>query len=144
MSDQPLSLPELLAATPVPPGAEAYPCQIGVYCDDCGLLELHDYVAHTGMTRDERLDAARKYLTEHKGWDCGTAGDLCPDCKADEPGMCPACDTAAIERCEACGKCRCDTHESCARPITKCPGVGEYGHGLTGKTVHLGCCPASR
>lgn len=24
-----------------------------------------------------------------------------------------------------------------------CPGVGEYGHGLTGTTVHVGCCPAS-
>ncbi len=26
----------------------------------------------------------------------------------------------------------------------ECPGVGEYGHGLTGRTVHWGCCPASR
>lgn len=26
----------------------------------------------------------------------------------------------------------------------KCPGVGEYGHGLTGTTAHWGCCPASR
>ncbi|MFF4179650.1 hypothetical protein [Streptomyces sp. NPDC001750] len=25
-----------------------------------------------------------------------------------------------------------------------CPGTGEYGHGLTGTTVHVGCCPASR
>ncbi|MFI1091941.1 hypothetical protein [Streptomyces sp. NPDC020917] len=25
-----------------------------------------------------------------------------------------------------------------------CPGVGEYGHGLTGRVVHWGCCPASR
>ncbi|MFE1926506.1 hypothetical protein ACFW91_28595 [Streptomyces asoensis] len=25
-----------------------------------------------------------------------------------------------------------------------CQGVGEYGRGLTGTTVHLGCCPASR
>ncbi|MFM9681131.1 hypothetical protein [Streptomyces brasiliscabiei] len=25
-----------------------------------------------------------------------------------------------------------------------CRGVGEYGHGLTGTTTHLGCCPASR
>lgn len=24
-----------------------------------------------------------------------------------------------------------------------CPGVGEYGHGLTGRVVHVGCCPAS-
>ncbi|MGW4803079.1 hypothetical protein [Kitasatospora sp. NPDC004272] len=23
---------------------------------------------------------------------------------------------------------------------TKCPGVGEYGHGLTGRIVHWGCC----
>ncbi|MYU22939.1 hypothetical protein [Streptomyces sp. SID8352] len=25
-----------------------------------------------------------------------------------------------------------------------CPGVGEYGRGMTGTTVHVGCCPASR
>ncbi|MFD4263960.1 hypothetical protein ACFWR9_41750 [Streptomyces sp. NPDC058534] len=25
-----------------------------------------------------------------------------------------------------------------------CPGVSERGHGLTGTTVHVGCCPASR
>ena len=29
-------------------------------------------------------------------------------------------------------------------PIAGCPGVGEYGRGLTGKTVHWGCCPTSR
>lgn len=28
--------------------------------------------------------------------------------------------------------------------IADCPGVGEYGRGLTGKTVHWGCCPTSR
>ncbi|GAA3371141.1 hypothetical protein GCM10020367_20610 [Streptomyces sannanensis] len=27
--------------------------------------------------------------------------------------------------------------------VTECPGVGEYGHSLTGRTVHWGCCPAS-
>lgn len=25
-----------------------------------------------------------------------------------------------------------------------CPGVAEYGHGLTARVVHWGCCPASR
>ncbi|MFE0460747.1 hypothetical protein ACFW1A_16010 [Kitasatospora sp. NPDC058965] len=25
-----------------------------------------------------------------------------------------------------------------------CPGVGEYGHGLTGAVVHWGCCPIGR
>ncbi|MBP2583004.1 hypothetical protein J3A78_003482 [Streptomyces sp. PvR006] len=112
----PLGLTELLAAADVPPGEEAYPCQIGIYCDDCGTTALGDYVVHTGMTQLERYGVARRHLTDNAGWDCGVAGDLCPKHKADEPGMCPACDTAAIERCEACGRCRCDTHESCTRP----------------------------
>ncbi|MFD9757984.1 hypothetical protein [[Kitasatospora] papulosa] len=116
MTTQPLGLDELLAATPVPPGTEAYPTQVGVSCDDCFAVELHDYVVHTGMTGDERLAVARQHLTVNAGWDCGAAGDLCPDCKGDEPGMCPACDTAVIERCVACSRCRCDTHESCIRP----------------------------
>lgn len=104
------------AALPVPEGTEAYPCQIGVFCDDCGTTVVHDYIVDTGMTRDERLDGARRHLTANENWDCGPAGDLCPNCKADEPDMCPACDTAAIERCVGCGSCRCDTHEHCTRP----------------------------
>ena len=119
MTDQPLGLNELLAATPVPPGTEAYPAQIGVYCDDCGITELHDYVVHTGMTKEQRLGVARRHLTDNEGWDCGAAGDLCPDCKGDEPGMCPACDTAAVERCTACGSCRCDRHDNCVRPTAQ-------------------------
>lgn len=35
----------------------------------------------------------------------------------------------------------CPTHKA---ENDACPGVGEYGHGLTGTTTHLGCCPASR
>ena len=116
MTTHPLGLNELLAATPVPPGTEAYPTQIGISCDDCCAVECHDYIVHTGMTRDERVGVARQHLTDNAGWDCGAAGDLCPGCKGDEPGMCPACDTAAIERCVACGRCRCDTHEDCIRP----------------------------
>jgi hypothetical protein len=116
MTNQPLGLNDLLAATPVPPGTEAYPTQIGVYCDDCGLTVEHDYVVHTGMTRDERLAVARQHLMKNEHWDCGPAGDFCPTHKGDEPGMCPACDTAALERCTACGSCRCDTHENCTTP----------------------------
>ncbi|MFD0344034.1 hypothetical protein ACFVH0_36110 [Streptomyces sp. NPDC127117] len=114
--DQPLSLTELLAATPVPPGTGAFPCQIGVCCDDCGVVVSHDYLVHTGMTKAQRLGVARRHLTDNEAWDCGEAGDLCPSCKGDEPGMCPACDTAVIERCVDCGQCRCDTHEQCTRP----------------------------
>ena len=116
MTTQPLGLNDLLASTPVPPGAEAYPAQITVFCDDCGDTVTADYVVHTGMRADERMTVARQHLTDNERWDCGAAGDLCPDCKGDEPGMCPACDTAAIERCVACGLCRCDSHEHCVRP----------------------------
>jgi hypothetical protein len=35
------------------------------------------------------------------------------------------------------------SHNEAAR-MRACPGVGEYGHGLTTRTVHWGCCPASR
>lgn len=112
---EPLGLNELLAATPVPPGAHPFPARITVFCDDRGETATGDYIVHTGMTRDDRLDVARRHLTENEGWDCGVAGDFCPDCKGDEPGMCPACDTAATERCTFCESCRCDRHDDCAR-----------------------------
>jgi len=35
----------------------------------------------------------------------------------------------------------CPTHRA---ENEKCSGTSEYGHGLTGTTVHVGCCPASR
>ncbi|MFJ9644989.1 hypothetical protein [Streptomyces sp. NPDC101206] len=114
MPDQPAPLPFSLADLDAETGY--YPSQIGVYCDDCCLTVVHDYVVHTDMTRDERLGVARKHLTDNEGWDCGAAGDLCPGCKGDEPGMCPACDTPEIERCASCGSCRCDTHENCTNP----------------------------
>ncbi|MFJ7417946.1 hypothetical protein ACIQXD_04955 [Streptomyces uncialis] len=33
---------------------------------------------------------------------------------------------------------------TCKAKNDACPGVGEYGRGLTGTTVHVGCCSASR
>jgi hypothetical protein len=114
MTDQPPTLPFSLGSLDNETGY--YPSQIGVFCDDCGTTFTGDYVVHTSMTRTERLAVARKHLTDNENWDCGPAGDLCPNCKADEPGMCPGCDTAAIERCVGCGSCRCDTHEHCTRP----------------------------
>ena len=81
--------------------------------DDCTAFAIS--AAFQPVSREEQAAKLRMQLAED-GWDCGAAGDLCPDCKGDEPGMCPACDTAAIERCVACGQCRCDTHETCIRP----------------------------
>ncbi|MCB5168033.1 hypothetical protein LG634_24800 [Streptomyces bambusae] len=91
-----------------------YPSLITVYCDLCGQAVTADYIVTPGMTSAERLGVARAHLNTEGQWDCGAAGDLCPACKGDEPGMCPACDTAAIERCGVCGSCRCDRHDSCA------------------------------
>lgn len=34
-----------------------------------------------------------------------------------------------------------DLREDVPQP---CPGVGEYGHGLTARTVHWGCCSPER
>ncbi|WP_190175418.1 hypothetical protein [Streptomyces nitrosporeus] len=126
MTTQPLGLNELLAAAPVPPGTEPFPAQLTVFCDECGETATHDYVVHTGMTRDDRLDVARQHLTGTEEWDCGTAGDYCPDCKSDEPGMCPACDTAATERCTICGSCRCDQHDECAAVAASIKAAAEH------------------
>ncbi|MEV0915445.1 hypothetical protein AB0I93_14390 [Streptomyces sp. NPDC049967] len=81
--------------------------------DDCTAFAIS--ASFQPASREAQTTKLRKQLVED-GWDCGAAGDLCPDCKGDEPGMCPACDTAAIERCVACDQCRCDTHENCIRP----------------------------
>ncbi|MFE6103215.1 hypothetical protein ACFVQ4_25105 [Streptomyces laurentii] len=85
MPDQPLGLNELLTAADaqLPAGAESYPAQIGVCCDTCGFTAVHDYVVHTGMSREERLQVARDHLTSQEGWGCGPAGapgDFCPRC----------------------------------------------------------------
>jgi len=50
--------------------------RIVIFCDRCNLQDEADY---TGETKEVRLAAARKHLTE-KGWRCDVNGDLCPAC----------------------------------------------------------------
>lgn len=73
------------AEADLPPGIEAYPSQIGIFCDDCGHTELHDYVVHSAMTRGERLDVARRHLVNQDGWSCTPGLDLCPPCHRARP-----------------------------------------------------------
>jgi hypothetical protein len=80
--------PILLAMPP-----EAYPCRIGVCCDECGHTVSHDYLVHVGMSRAQRLQVARDHLTANEGWSCTPAADLCPNCaaKTPDPGPCGKC-----------------------------------------------------
>jgi hypothetical protein len=69
--------PILLATPP-----EAYPCQIGVYCDRCRRVVSHDYLVHDAMTKAQRLQVARDHLTANEGWTCTPAEDVCRQCAA--------------------------------------------------------------
>ena len=57
-----------------------YPCQIGVYCDDCGTTVKRDYIVNDLMSKPERLEIARTHLRA-EGWQCDADGDYCPTCK---------------------------------------------------------------
>ncbi len=54
--------------------------QVGIFCDRCGVEDRGDY---TGETREDRFAAARRHLTDRKGWLC-TTEDLCPLCRTGE------------------------------------------------------------
>jgi len=56
-----------------------YPCQITVFCDECGDEVTADYLVPAGSTSADRLEIARKHLRRH-GWSCSGAGDYCPNC----------------------------------------------------------------
>ncbi|MFE5037091.1 hypothetical protein [Streptomyces sp. NPDC056683] len=79
--------PYLLAMPP-----EAFPCQIGVYCDRCRHTVSHDYLVHVAMTGAQRLQVARDHLARNEGWSCTPAEDVCPSCVA---GGGPAADRPA-------------------------------------------------
>ncbi|MET7713708.1 hypothetical protein [Streptomyces sp. NPDC005407] len=61
-----------------------YPCQIGVYCDDCGTVVSRDFIVNDLMPKPERLELARAALRA-EGWTCDADGDLCPPCAKDAP-----------------------------------------------------------
>jgi hypothetical protein len=60
------------------PTGQHYPCQIGVYCDDCGFTRTGDYLVSDLMTKDERLSVARNWLVRNENWQCDADGDYCP------------------------------------------------------------------
>jgi hypothetical protein len=60
---------------------EAYPCGIGVFCDNCGTEEVHDYLVVDDMDQQERFEVARRHLEKNENWRCTEAGDYCPVCK---------------------------------------------------------------
>lgn len=60
---------------------ERYPCQIGVFCDECGVTVTHDYVVSDSMDQLARFNAARAWLTKHEGWLCTPEDDLCRNCR---------------------------------------------------------------
>jgi hypothetical protein len=52
-----------------------------VFCDGCRLDIRHDYIVTDLMTKPERLQVARTYLSTHEGWECTGETDLCPACR---------------------------------------------------------------
>lgn len=59
---------------------ERYPTALGVFCDRCRHEWTGDFIVHTGMTYNERLDVVRAHVRA-LGWLCDSTGDFCPDCK---------------------------------------------------------------
>lgn len=61
-----------------------YPCQIGVYCDDCGTTVKRDYLVNDNTSKPARLEIARSHL-RNEGWICDATGDFCPPCAPKGP-----------------------------------------------------------
>lgn len=58
-----------------------YPTRITVFCDRfaCGAEFTGEFMVREGMTSDERLGVARKYVVDNEGWEhTGEGDDLCP------------------------------------------------------------------
>ena len=56
--------------------------EIVVICDGCGTEARGKY---TGETRTDRYAAARRWLTENKGWRITPQADLCAPCDTAHP-----------------------------------------------------------
>lgn len=56
----------------------AFPLQIAVFCDTCGIEVVHDYLVNDAMSRSDRLEVARTHLRTNEGWSCNSDGDFCP------------------------------------------------------------------
>ncbi len=51
--------------------------QVVIFCDRCGVEHRGDFV---GATKEERFEAARRFLENRKGWLCRD-DDVCPVCR---------------------------------------------------------------
>lgn len=60
-----------------------YPCQIGVFCDNCGIVVQRDFLVNDRTTKPERLELIRA-IARTQGWSCENGEDLCPSCAAEE------------------------------------------------------------
>lgn len=101
-----------------------YPCQITVFCDECGGEITADYLVPADSTSADRLEVARDHMRTHLGWTCDSNGDYCPDCakaraaapyetETDQP-ECPNCGNG-------CGGHASETyHVGCGENITDC------------------------
>lgn len=56
-----------------------YPCEITVFCDECGVEVTADYLVPAESTSADRLKIARAHL-RGQGWKCDLGGDWCPGC----------------------------------------------------------------
>jgi len=100
-----------------------YPCQITVFCDECGDEVTADYLVPADSASAGRLEIAREHLRSI-GWSCNEAGDYCPNCvktratapyetETDQP-ECPDCGNG-------CGGHAPETyHVDCGENVADC------------------------
>ena len=57
---------------------DRYPCEIVVFCDECGVEHSGDYLVSDDCDSPTRLGYARAHLRT-QGWCCDAGGDFCPE-----------------------------------------------------------------
>jgi hypothetical protein len=55
------------------------PCQIVVFCDECGVEHTADYWVHEEDSQAKRLGVARAHMRTNERWSCDERGDFCPE-----------------------------------------------------------------
>jgi len=80
MDSKDFSLEAALAAVEQKTGSVAFPSEITVFCDFCGIEHSGDYIVTEADNSETRFGFARAHL-KTLGWVYKDGLDLCPECQ---------------------------------------------------------------